>query len=276
MKRIIFFITICLIIIGSTAQENAVLEFADSTETARRDQEFSLLQDPKVLMDSAASAYAAGMFYDALERYKFICDSLGMESSQLYYNMGNAAFKMNDLASAILYYEKALKIDPKDEDALFNLGLANSRIPDKIDAVPEVLPVRWYKAAVSLFTPNQWAYCALILLAAALILIGLYFLARSVAIRKLGFWFGVALLLLSVFSFVVGGQSAHRQVSHETAIVFSPSVTIKSSPEASSTDLFVLHEGTKVWILESLNDWRKIKIANGSVGWISKTAIEEI
>ncbi|MDR0363832.1 MAG: tetratricopeptide repeat protein [Bacteroidales bacterium] len=276
MKRIIFFIIACFSTYNITAQENIAFEFTDSTEIAQHNMKMSLIKDPKILMDSAISFYNANMYHDALEYYKYINDTLGLESAALYYNMGNSAFKMNDLPLAILFYEKALKINPKDEDALFNLGLSNSRIPDKIEVVPEVLPVRWYKAVVSIFTPNQWAYCAIMLLATALILIGLYFLARSIVIRQLGFWAGVVLLLLCIFSFIVAGQATYNQVSHETAIVFSPSVTIKSSPEGSSTDLFVLHEGTKVWILESLNDWHKIKIANGSVGWIPVSAIEEI
>jgi tetratricopeptide (TPR) repeat protein len=233
-------------------------------------------QDITSIMDSAAAAYSEGVFGTALEEYRFIIDSLGKESVALYYNMGNAAFKRNDLAAAILFYEKALKLEPNDEDILFNLGLANSRIPDKIEAVPEVFLVKWYKEIAHWITPDQWAWTTIILLGLALILLALYFISYNIAIRKTGFWLGIILLIVCIFSFTVSFQTTQNLKEHNTAIVFSASVTVKSSPEKSSTEIFVLHEGSKVWILETVNDWYKIKIANGSVGWIQKEDLELI
>lgn len=276
MKRIIFFIIICIGAYSGMSQETEIVFDSDSATVANAPSAAMPVRNPVALMDSAMNAYNAGMYTTALQNYLFIVDSLHLESAALYYNAGNAAFKMNDLASAILYYEKALKLNPKDEDILFNLGLANSRIPDKIEPVPEILLVGWYKTVVSLLTPNQWAYCAIILLAIALVLIALYFVARGIALRKVGFWAGTVLLVFCILTFIVAGQSSHHQIAHDTAIVFSPSVTIKSSPEQGSTDLFVLHEGAKVQIMESVNNWYKIKIANGSVGWIPVEAVEAI
>jgi hypothetical protein len=230
----------------------------------------------KTVMDSALSAYSSGMYGTALEYYQYVLDSLNEESAALYYNMGNAAFKRNDLASAILYYEKALKLTPNDEDLIFNLGLANSRIPDRIETVPEMLFVRWYKDVTHLLTPDQWAYLALGLLVISLIFMALYFIAYRIATRKIGFWMGVVFFLCFIFSLTVSHQTAKEQTTHNTGIVFSASLTVKSSPEESSTDLFVLHEGAKVWILDQLNSWIKIKIANGSVGWVPAEEVEVI
>jgi tetratricopeptide (TPR) repeat protein len=230
----------------------------------------------KTMMDSALSAYSSGMYGTALEYYQYVLDTLNEESAALYYNMGNAAFKRNDLAFAILYYEKALKLAPNDEDLIFNLGLANSRIPDRIETVPEMLLVRWYKNISHLLTPNQWAYLTLGVLALSLIFMALYFIAYRIAVRKIGFWMGVLLFLFFIFSVTVSHQTAKEQTAYNTGIVFSASLTVKSSPEESSTDLFVLHEGAKVWILDKLNTWYKIKIANGSVGWIPAEEVEII
>ena len=272
MKRIVI-ITIALfltsfVIAQETEQDITIQEFEQ--------EQVDMFKDSKTLMDSALSAYTSGMFGAALEYYRYIIDSLKEESAALYYNMGNASYRRNDLASAILYYEKALKLAPNDDDIIFNLGLANTRIPDKIETVPEMLLVRWYKKVTHLLTPNQWAYITLGALAISLIFLALYFVAYNIVIRKIGFWMGVLLFLFFISSLTISHQTAKEQTIQNTGIVFSPSLTVKSSPEESSTDLFVLHEGTKVWILDQLNTWYKIKIANGSVGWIPAKEIEVI
>ncbi|MCL2041097.1 MAG: tetratricopeptide repeat protein [Bacteroidales bacterium] len=277
MKRIIFLI----ITLGFTyfgQAQDADQQDITIIQELEEQQESDLFANKSatVLMDSALSAYSAGMYGMALEYYRYVIDSLNEESAALYHNMGNASFRRNDLASAILYYEKALKLSPNDDDIIFNLGLANSRIPDRIEPVPEMLFVRWYKSITHLITPNQWAYLTLGILAIALIFLALYFVAYNIIIRKIGFWMGVVLALCFIFSLTVSHQTAREQTARDTGIVFSASLTVKSSPEESSADLFVLHEGAKVWILDSLNTWYKIKIANGSVGWIPATEIEVI
>jgi hypothetical protein len=273
MKRIVFLtLTLCITCLA-TAQEPE----QDIISIQEPEQEPVFInKTPQTLMDSALSAYSAGMYGTALEHYRYIIDSLHQESAALYYNMGNAAFKRNDLASAILYYEKALKLAPNDEDLIFNLGLANSRIPDKIEPLPEMFFARWYRSITHLFTPNQWAYLTLGTLALALVFLALYFVAYRIAVRKIGFWMGVVLFLCFIFSLTVAHQTATEQTAHNTGIVFSASLTVKSAPEENGSDIFVLHEGAKVWILESVNTWYKIKIANGSVGWVPAGEVEEI
>jgi len=271
MKQIIFLTAILCLAFFGKAQET------EQDFTTNQDQpEVFIEKTAPALMDSALSAYNAGMYGTALEYYRYVLDTMKLESAALYYNMGNAAFKRNDLASAILYYEKALKLAPNDEDLIFNLGLANSRIPDRIEAVPEMFLARWYTKVTHLLTPDQWSYLTLGVFALSLIFLALYFISYRIVLRKLGFWMGVVLFLACVFSLTVSHQTANEQTAQDTGIVFSASLTVKSSPEESSTDLFVLHEGTKVWILDSINGWYKIKIANGSVGWIPMDEIEVI
>ncbi|MCL2510658.1 MAG: tetratricopeptide repeat protein [Bacteroidales bacterium] len=271
MKRIAFIIiALCVAYLGKAQEPEQ--EFT----TEQEQTDIFIDKTAPALMDSALAAYNSGMFGTALEHYRYILDTLNQESAALYYNMGNTAFKRNDLASAILYYEKALKLAPNDEDLIFNLGLANSRIPDRIEAVPDMFFMRWYKKVTHLLAPNQWAYLTLGILALSLMFLALYFIAYRIVIRKIGFWMGVVLLLTFTFTLTVSHQTANEQTAQNTGIVFSASLTVKSSPEESSTDLFVLHEGAKVWILESVNTWYKIKIANGSVGWIPIGEVEII
>jgi tetratricopeptide (TPR) repeat protein len=275
MKRILF-LTLALCFVCFTQAQEPEQEITIAPEPEQEQIDIFQLKNAKTLMDSALSAYNVGMFGMALEYYQYVLDSLNQESAALYYNMGNASYKRNDLASAILYYEKALKLAPNDDDIIFNLGLANSRIPDRIEPVPEMLIVRWYKNMTHLLPPNQWAYLTLGVLAVALIFLALYFVAYNIILRKVGFWMGLVLSLFFIFSLTISHQTANEQTTNNSGIVFSASLTVKSSPEENSTDLFVLHEGTKVWILDKVNTWYKIKIANGSVGWIPAGEIEVI
>lgn len=227
------------------------------------------------LNDSAASCYSAGRYTDALDYYEQILKG-GKESSELYYNMGNAAFKSNELASAVWYYEKALRLNPGDENASFNLGVVNSRITDKIEQVPLLFYERWWRAFVSLFPPDTWSVISLITLAMAGAALLLFFQAGNMWQRKTGFWLSLSFGLLFAFSLSFAWKGTHRMMNHNEAIIFTATVTAKSSPDASGIDLFVLHEGTKVEISDQIGQWLRIKLANGSVGWIQDNSIKRI
>ena len=194
----------------------------------------------------------------------------GYVSSGLYYNLANAFFKLNDIPSAILYYEKALKLNPKDEDINFNLRLANSRIIDKIEPVPEFFLKKWWKQIVHIMGPDQWARLGIVIFVSILVLLSVFFLSRSVILRKTAFWTGMILLVIFVFSMYTGYYGHQELKKEHDGIIFTPTVTVKSSPTDNSVDLFVIHEGTKVRILDDLEGWTEIRIANGSVGWVKK------
>lgn len=227
------------------------------------------------LNDSATACYSAGRYTDALNYYEQIIKE-GKESSEIYYNMGNAAFKSNELASAVWYYEKALRLNPGDENATFNLGVVNSRITDKIEQVPLLFYERWWKAFVSLFPPDAWSVISLITLAMAGASLLLFFQAAYMWQRKTGFWLSMSFGLMFILSLSFAWKGTHRMMSHNEAIIFAATVTAKSSPDASGIDLFVLHEGTKVEINDQIGQWLRIKLANGSVGWIEDSALKRI
>lgn len=227
------------------------------------------------LLAKGHQQYDEGLYNEAIETYQSILDK-NFESAQLYYNLGNAYFKINDLASAILYYEKAKKISPNDEDIMYNLGVANSRIVDKIENVPQIIFKRWWNQFYNTFSANSWAKVAIVLFIITLILTGVYLLSRNRFIKKSFFVLGLIFLLLSASSFFVSYQKYYYTKNHKEAILFASTLTVKSSPNRNSVDLFVIHEGTKVYILDQVGEWVEIRIANGSVGWLPVNEIKLI
>lgn len=230
---------------------------------------------PDSLVSAANEAYNKGDWDLARELYLSVA-SQGYTSAELFYNLGNACFKDNDMPSAILYYEKARKFSPKDEDINFNLSLANSRIIDKIEPVPEFFLRKWWNGLLQVTGPDGWARAVIVLFVLFLVALGAFILANALIVRKFSFWTGMVLLILCLFAFVAGGQSYSKAKNQTEGIIFTPTVVVKSSPSDNSVDLFVIHEGTKVRILDRLEQWSEVRIANGSVGWVRTSDYEAI
>lgn len=230
---------------------------------------------PDSLMVKASNAYNEGLYDSALTVYSMIEDE-NLVSAGLFYNMGNAYFKMNDIPSAILYFEKARKLAPNDEDIDYNLGIANSMIVDKIEKVPELFYKQWWNYFYNMFNANTWTIISLISWFILVFLSGLFILTRSRSIRKLAFYLGILFLFSSVATFGLASQKYYYSKEHNEAIIFTPTITVKSSPTMTAVDLFVIHEGTKVRILDQVQEWTKIRIQDGSVGWLPATAMKEI
>jgi len=224
-------------------------------------------QDHRADLLQAEQSYSAAKYDTAALIYQTIIDS-GYQSPELYYNLGNCYYKLQEIPSAILYYEKALKLNPNDENVSYNLNLCNTLIPDRIEKVPQLFFIRWYQGLYNYFPIDLWAYIGLVLFGLSLLLILIYFLSTRLVIRKIGFWAGIIFLLFSAFVFFLTVQKHSSFKKHNEAIIFTPSITVKSSPSKNSVDLFVIHEGTKVYILDQVGAWKKIKIQNGSIGWI--------
>lgn len=224
-------------------------------------------QDPETLFARANNAYSAGSYDSAAMLYEKVV-AAEMESVPLYYNLGNAYYKMHETPLAIYYYEKALKLDPSNEDVRTNLAIANLAIVDKIDPVPQSFIVRGWRDMRAWLSGNQWAWCSIVAFAFLLFSLFLYLRSRRMGLRKLGFFSGLVFLLAFALSVALAAQLKHASTAMDQAIIMAPTVNVKSSPSEASVDLFVLHEGTKVNLLENTAGWNKIKIANGSVGWL--------
>jgi len=221
------------------------------------------------------TAYNDERFLDAVENYETVL-SEGYESAELYYNLGNAYFNLNNLPAAILNYERAKVLAPRDADIMFNLSIANSMIPDKIEVVPEIFYLRWWKIIRNNFNLYTWTIASIAVFTVLIICIGIFVLSGSVLMRKLAFWAGIVSVLISIVCFSMTYSKYQIQSKHLEAIVFSPTITIKSSPNQLGKDLFVIHEGAKVYIMEEMNEWANIKIANGSTGWMPLSSLRRI
>ena len=233
-------------------------------------------KDLDSLWTAGVQAYTDGKFSDASAAWTSIEES-GQKSAKLYYNLGNAWFKQGNYPKAILNYERALRLDPSYSDARYNLEFTSNFVQDKIEPVPEFILKSVARKVCYVMGSNAWAVIFLVLLAAALVMGLLFLLGSSVGKRRVGFYCGIVLLLLSAGALSFSLWQKSDSVKTDTAIVMSPVSSVKSSPSSgSSKDLFVIHEGTKVTILDEVGTWRNISLADGRQGWIPASDIEII
>ncbi len=223
----------------------------------------------------ANQAYQQKEYDKAIELYGKL-EKKGIMSHELFYNLGNAWYKKGDIAHAILYYERALKMNPGDEDAGFNLKLASLKVIDKIDAVPQIFYKRWILTITSLLTPQGWSITLILFLWIALIFALVFLFGRSAGTRKTGFFLMLIFLFLFLITFIPAGKSHTMYYIQKNAVIMTPSVYVKSSPDEKGIDLFIIHEGTKVEVLEELNNWYKIRLLNGNIGWLLSSETEVI
>jgi tetratricopeptide (TPR) repeat protein len=230
---------------------------------------------PENLLKEANNLYAANQFDKAIKVYENIVNQ-GLESSELYFNLGNAYYKNGQLTKAILYYERAKLLSPNDDAIQFNLDLVNQFVVDKIEPLPIPFFLKWGQSILNMFTSNGWAYINIFTFILMLVLAGFFVFARTIQIKKSSFSLAIAFLALSLFSFVLAGKQNSKLTHRNSAIIFSPTVTVKSSPDESGTDLFVVHEGLKVEIKEEIGGWADIKLEDGNAGWVKKGVFERI
>ncbi|MBU8893841.1 MAG: tetratricopeptide repeat protein [Bacteroidales bacterium] len=232
-------------------------------------------QEADSLLAKANNLFVDGKYQHAVDSYENIL-KLGYESPELYYNLGNAYYKQNIIARAILNYEKALQLAPNDNDINYNLELTNRLVIDKIEKLPVFFVTGWVRGLKNLFSSDFWAILSIVTFVVSLIFISFYLYSRSSSFKILSFWLGFIVIIISFTSFIFSYQQKQKILISDTAIVMNPTVTVKSSPDASGTDLFVIHEGTKVWVDDEISGWNEIKLSDGSKGWLKAEDIEAI
>ena len=243
---------------------------------------FYLLLTPSLLTPASAvtkaeadSSYVRGQYQQAITQYEALLKQGA--SADLYYNLGNAYYRTENIPEAVLNYERALLLSPGDRDIRFNLQIARSKTFDKIVPESEMFFVTWYRSLVSMMSVDGWARTALVALALTIILLLVYLFSERIWLRKAGFFGGVALLVLFVGANIFAWQQKKDLLNRKGAIIFAPAVTVKSTPAANGTDLFILHEGTKVVITDgSMKEWKEIRLADGKEGWIESKHIRVI
>ena len=220
----------------------------------------------------AESAYVAEIYDVAIEEYESLLKNYGA-SAELYYNLGNAYYKSGKTAHAILNYERAILIKPGDADIRFNLELARQQIVDKIEPLQEFFMKKWMRSAQNLIGVDAWATIGLTGFVLFILCLALYFFSKWMYLKKIGFYFGIVLFVTVIVANIFAWNQKKELENRNAAIVFAPTVTAKSSPDNSGTDLFVLHEGTKVFIRNTVGDWKEIRLEDGNIGWINKKDI---
>lgn len=228
-----------------------------------------------ITKENADSAYAREQYQQAIRDYEELLKS-GV-NADIYYNLGNAYYRTGNITRAVLNYERASLLSPGDGDIRFNLQLARSKTIDKITPESEMFFVTWYRSLVNLTSVDGWARTALLSLGIAVMLALIYLFGTAIWLRKVGFFGTIALLALFLLSNLFAFQQRSLLENRTGAIVTAMSATAKSTPSLSGTDLFVLHEGTKVEIVDdSMAGWKKIKLADGRDGWMEVSKMEMI
>jgi tetratricopeptide (TPR) repeat protein len=232
-------------------------------------------QSPEQLFQQGNASYQQGKFAAAIESYEAILKS-GMTSGELYFNLGNAYYKEGNMGKAILNYERAKRIMPGDDDLRHNLQLANLLIVDKIDVTPRLFIWDAWDAIKAWFSLSgiSWTVYAMLVLTAGAVVLTI--LARRYTLRKIGMIAAVSAGLCLVGAGMILADKARDAGRSDEAIVLATLTTIKNSPDAKSSDAFVLHAGVKIRITDSVNEWVKIRLADGKVGWMERGAAETI
>lgn len=228
-----------------------------------------------VTKNNADTEYQKGNYQQAIRDYEEILKN--GESAEIYFNLGNAYYRTDNITKAVLNYERARLLSPGDDDINFNLQFARSKTIDKITPESEMLFVTWYKSLVNFTSVDNWAKTGILCIVMALLLVLLYLFGPQLMLRKIGFFGGLAFFVIFLLSNLFAFQQKQALDNRTGAIIISPSVNIKKTPAKNSADQFVLHEGTRVDIIDKgMTDWRCIRVGDGREGWIETKAIEEI
>lgn len=219
--------------------------------------------------------YSVGNYAEAKEAFCAI-EQEGYASAELYVNIADSYFKTNELGNAVLYYERALKLSPSDKDALFNLEVTNQLLQDRIESVPEFFLKTWSRKICYLLPSNTWAVISLVAILGIIAMVLVFLLAHRSAWKKTGFFGAIALVVIFVLSTAYACEQKSEYLRHDEAVVMRAVVSAKSSPSATGADLFVLHEGTKVTILDQVGDWVNISLADGREAWLRLFELEII
>lgn len=223
----------------------------------------------------ANSFYQKGEFEKAKEIYQEIANK-GIRNKILYFNLANTYYRLNEIPNAILFYERAHLLDPFDEDINFNLQMANLRTIDKFEPIPKFFLNQWWGNLRNILNSEQWAIASVITIWLCAFAFALFLIFKTSKAKKITFLVGAILFLTFLSTSILAYSRYKYENSHTHAIIFATNSYIKSSPEETATDLFILHQGTKVEILDKISNWYKIRLPNGNIGWIKKDELEII
>ncbi len=270
MKRLQYIFMACVFLLTAAFTDTYAQSYSVPT------QEVDLSQKSATeLWDMANTAYANDNYIDAKKYYKEILGR-DLHSADLYYNLGNVYHKRGEIGMSLLFFHKALKLSPADEDIRHNIEVATAKTKDNIEAIPTLFIIEWSHHLKAMFSSNMWAIWSLLFLVISLAALLLYLLTEQLNLRRIGFWITLVGGVCFITSTKYALDSRADILNPNEAIVMSGSLSVSSSPSNSSTELFILHEGTKVEILTDLDKWCEVKIADGKRGWVDSSKISKI
>lgn len=231
--------------------------------------------NPAELIAEAAFAYDQGKYEEAADKYEVLVTAFN-GAPDLYYALGNSYFKQQNYSQAILNYERCLRLDPSNKDARANLELAQMNCVDKIDAIQPIIFVTWSNALRDCMSADAWGRLSIFLFILFLCGFASYFFIRKVAIRKVGFYGAIVAIIICAVTMFYSNQQAEIQLAHDYAIVMAPTVTVRSTPAESGTQLLIIHEGLKVRVRQELSGWSEIELSDGNVGWMPSNQLAVI
>ena len=228
--------------------------------------------DSNSIMQTANEYYKNNRYQLAIEEYnKLLLD--GFEGTSLYYNLGNAHYRLGKVGYAILYYEKAFKLSPNDEDVTHNLALAKLNLKDKVDTLPPFFIFNLWEGILAAFSVTGWTIIVYIIFILVLIVFVVYFFSRSVTEQRISFFTGIGLTVILLLTISLLIVKMNKEFNTKDGIIIETSVIVKSSPDYSSKDSFQIHEGLKVRIEDNVDDWVKIRLDDGKIGWITEKSL---
>lgn len=227
------------------------------------------------ILNSVTAAYDSAQYQQVVDSYEQVASQYGV-SPELYYNLGNAYFKLKDYSRAILNYERCLLYDPANTDAQQNVELARMQCVDRVETIEPPIFVIWSNALRDVMSCDAWARLSIVAFLLFIAGCGLYFFGVKTVLRKCGFYGGIVCLLFFLVTLYYAGEQRDKLTVRDHAIVLAPSVVVRSSPADSGTQLFTIHEGLKVRVRSTLSDWSEIELSDGKVGWIPSEGLEVI
>ncbi|WP_242203106.1 tetratricopeptide repeat protein [Aestuariivivens insulae] len=236
---------------------------------------FGLMAQNSVLFDKANTFYNDGKYAEAIDAYNQILDT-GKHSAELYFNLGNAHYKLNNIAPSIYFYEKALQLSPNDEDIKNNLSFARNMTIDDIDIIPETGMAKIINSLTHYLSFDGWAKTVVVFVFCFVILFLTYYFAYSTLRKRIAFLASMASLFLFCITLALAFHKYNLDQKDRPAIVFASESKVKSEPNTRSEELFRLHEGTKVQIMDTISDWKKIKLSDGKTGWVTNEDIKAL
>ncbi|MCP9199168.1 tetratricopeptide repeat protein [Gramella sp. GC03-9] len=236
---------------------------------------FGVFGQGEDLFEAANTAYQNGNYEEAAAKYEEILEN-GEASAEVYYNLGNSYYKLNRVAPSIYHYEKALQLDPGDEDIRNNIEFARNMAIDDIEAVEQTGIDRWFNDLIAVFSYNTWAVLSIVFSVVFVVLFLLYYFSATPLYKRLLFGGAMAMLIFSLVSVIFAFQQESYIENNQYAIIFAEETEVRDEPNLRGESSFELHEGTKARILENYQEWSKIELANGAQGWIKTEDVRKL